>query len=112
MTREFLESGGYTVMEARDGRDALRIAAEHPGTIDLLMTDMVMPGMTGQELAGRLQQKNTELRVIYMSGYSEHTAAEAAQAEPSVRLLTKPFSRGAVLRAVREVLGPDRTSRP
>jgi len=110
VAREFLESGGYTVMEARDGRDALRIAAEHPGTIDLLVTDMVMPGMTGQELAGRLQQKNAQLRVIYMSGYSEHTAAEAAQAEPSVRLLTKPFSRGAVLRAVREVLGADRTS--
>lgn len=107
VAREFLESGGYTVIEARDGRDALRIAAAHPGKIALLMTDMVMPGMTGQELAGRLQQKNADLRVMYMSGYSEHAAAETAQAEPSVKLLTKPFSRSAVLRAVREALSSE-----
>jgi CheY-like chemotaxis protein len=108
VAREFLESGGYTVIEACDGRDALRIAAEHPGKIDLLMTDMIMPGMTGPELAGRLQQTNATLCVIYMSGYSEQAAAEAAQGDASVRLLTKPFSRGAVLRAVREVLGNGR----
>ena len=105
VAREFLESGGYTVIEARDGREALRIASEHPGKIDLLMTDMVMPGMTGTELAGRLQQANSDLRVIYMSGYSEHAAAETTNGDSKVRLLTKPFSRVAVLRAVREVLG-------
>src|SRR5262249_12873986 len=72
VAREFLESGGYTVLEAGNGADALRVAASHKGAIDLLVTDMVMPGMTGQELAGRLQQKHAGLRVIYMSGYSEH----------------------------------------
>ncbi len=104
VAREFLESGGYKVLEACNGADALRLVAEHKGSIDLLVTDMVMPGMTGQELAARLQQQRTGLSVIYMSGYSEHAAAEAAQADASVRLLTKPFSRGAILRTVREVL--------
>ena len=104
VAREFLESGGYTVIEARDGADALRLMKTHIGDIDLLVTDMVMPGMTGQELARRLQQDRDGLRVVYMSGYSEHAAAEAAQGDVSVRLLTKPFSRSAMLRTVRELL--------
>jgi CheY-like chemotaxis protein len=104
VAREFLESGGYTVLEASNGSDALRVAASHGRTIDLLVTDMVMPGMTGQELAGRLQQKHPGLRAIYMSGYSEHAAAEAAQGDASLRLLTKPFSRSAILRLVRQTL--------
>jgi two-component system, cell cycle sensor histidine kinase and response regulator CckA len=105
VAREFLESAGYTVLEARDGAEALRLALDHPGSIDLLVTDMVMPGMTGQHLAGLLQQKHPALRVIYMSGYSEHAAAEVSQSDSSVRLLTKPFSRAAILRVAREVLG-------
>jgi PAS domain S-box-containing protein len=104
VAREFLESGGYTVLEARDGAEAIQIAAGHQGSIDLLVTDMVMPRMTGQELAGRLQQNRAGLRVIYMSGYSEHAAAEAAMGDSSMRLLTKPFSRTAILRMVRQTL--------
>ena len=108
LAREFLESGGYTVIEANNGQEALRIAAEHSGSIDLLVTDMVMPGMTGQQLAARLQQRHGWLGVIYMSGYSEHAATQAAQSVSNARLLTKPFSRNAILRAVREVLGATR----
>jgi two-component system cell cycle sensor histidine kinase/response regulator CckA len=108
LAREFLESGGYTVIEAANGKDALRVAGQHSGNIDLLVTDMVMPGMTGQQLAGRLQQQRGALAVIYMSGYSEHAATEAAQSALNTRLLTKPFSRNAILRAVREVLGAPR----
>lgn len=104
VAREFLESGGYTVLEAKDGAEALRIASEKTKPIDILVTDMVMPGMTGQELAGRLQRVRKDLRVIFMSGYSEHAAAEVAQADESMRLLTKPFSRNAILRTVRESL--------
>jgi two-component system, cell cycle sensor histidine kinase and response regulator CckA len=110
VAREFLESGGYTVLEARDGAEALEIAARHDGAIDLLVTDMVMPRMTGQDLAGRLQQKRASLRVIYMSGYSEHAAAEAAQGDSSMRLLTKPFSRTAILRLVRQLLNEPATA--
>ncbi len=104
VAREFLESGGYTVIEAVNGADALRLAAQHEATIDLLVTDMVMPGMTGRELAGRLQQQHSGIGAVYMSGYSEQAAAETAQADINMRLLTKPFSRGGILRAVREAL--------
>jgi len=68
------------------------------------VTDMVMPGMTGQELVVRLQSELPGLCVVFMSGYSEHAATEMANADPSVRLLTKPFSRTALLRAAREIL--------
>ena len=104
VAREFLESGGYTVIEARDGADALGLAETHRGAIDLLITDMVMPRMTGQELAARLKEKQPELRMLYMSGYSERATAESMQHDPSVRLLAKPFSRSALLRVVHELL--------
>jgi CheY-like chemotaxis protein len=104
VAREFLESGGYTVIEAVNGAEALRLATEHEATIDLLVTDMVMPGMTGRELAGRLQQQHSGIGAVYMSGYSEQTAAETAKVDATMRLLTKPFSRGSILRAVREAL--------
>jgi two-component system cell cycle sensor histidine kinase/response regulator CckA len=110
VAREFLESGGYTVIEASNGAEALRLAAEHNSTIDLLVTDMVMPGMTGRELARRLQHERSGVGVIYMSGYSERTAAETSQADVNMCLLTKPFSRGSILRAVRQALDPSRDS--
>jgi CheY-like chemotaxis protein len=104
VAREFLESGGYTVIEARDGLEAMRLVEKHQGAIDLLITDMVMPGMPGQELASRLRERCPELRMLYMSGYSERAAAESMQGDPSVRLLAKPFSRSALLRTVHELL--------
>ena len=104
VAREFLESAGYTVLQAASGGEAVRIAAEYRGNIDLLVTDMVMPGMTGQRLSAQLRQRQSALGVIFMSGYSEQTAAEEAESDPACRLLTKPFSRSAILRAVRDVL--------
>jgi len=104
VAREFLESGGYTVIEARDGLEALGIVEKYEGTVDLLITDMVMPRMTGQELAARLKERRPNLRMLYMSGYSERAAAETLRAEPRVRLLAKPFSRGVLLRTVHELL--------
>ena len=104
LAREFLEAAGYTVIEARNGQEALKLAAEHSTDIDLVVTDLVMPGMTGQQLAALLQHERAALGVIFMSGYSEHAATEAAQSGSSVRILTKPFNRGALLRTVREVL--------
>ena len=104
IAREFLESGGYRVIEAKDGAEAIELAAQHRGQIQLLVTDMVMPGMTGQELAVQLQSEHPGLCVVFMSGYSEHAATEMANADPSVRLLTKPFSRAAILRTVGEIL--------
>lgn len=104
IAREFLESGGYKVIEAQNGKEAVQLAAQHGGKIDLLLTDMVMPGITGQELAVRLQSEYPGLAVVFMSGYSEHAATEMANADPSVRLMTKPFNRSTILRAVGEIL--------
>jgi two-component system, cell cycle sensor histidine kinase and response regulator CckA len=104
VAREFLEPGGYTVIEAHDGTEAIQLVEKHKGAIDLLVTDMVMPGMTGQELGGLLRQKRDGLRILYMSGYSKHAAAESVQGDASIRLLTKPFSRWALLRAVHDIL--------
>jgi two-component system cell cycle sensor histidine kinase/response regulator CckA len=104
VAREFLESGGYTVIEARDGAEALRNVEKCEGAIDLLVTDMVMPGMTGQELSARVLQSRPAIRVLYMSGYSERAAMDSARGDSSMRLLAKPFSRWALLRAVHEIL--------
>jgi two-component system cell cycle sensor histidine kinase/response regulator CckA len=104
VAREFLESAGYQVLEAAGGTAALEISAAHTGAIDLLITDMVMPGMTGQELARRMRGLREGIRVIYMSGYSEHAAAEAAKCDAAALVLTKPFSRAVLLRTVRDVL--------
>jgi two-component system cell cycle sensor histidine kinase/response regulator CckA len=108
VAREFLESGGYTVIEAKNGAEALRLAIEHEAVIDLLVSDMVMPGMTGKELARRLKQQRSSVCVVYMSGYTEQTAAETAAADSHMLLLTKPFSRGTILRTVREALNAAR----
>jgi two-component system cell cycle sensor histidine kinase/response regulator CckA len=110
VAREFLESGGYTVLEARDGADALGLADQYAGVIDLLVTDMVMPGMTGQELAARIKEKRKGLHVIFMSGYSEYAAVEAVHSDPALRLLSKPFSRSVILRAVQEILSGSRAN--
>ncbi|MGA2813485.1 MAG: PAS domain S-box protein [Candidatus Acidiferrum sp.] len=110
VAKEFLESGGYTVLEAQNGEEALKLATKHQGEIALLITDMVMPGMRGQELAARLQRERRDLRVLYMSGYSEHSAADEPKIDNPVRMLTKPFSRSALLRIVRELLSETRTT--
>ena len=104
VAREFLESGGYTVIEARDGFEALQKVEKHQGTIDLLISDMVMPGMTGQELSARLLQSRPDLRVLYMSGYSEKAAVDSTRGNGSMRLIAKPFSRWTLLRAIQEIL--------
>ena len=104
VAREFLESAGYTVLEVAGGAEALEVSAAHAGPIDLLITDMVMPGISGQELARKMRALREGIRVIYMSGYSEHAAGEAAKCDAAAMVLTKPFSRAVLLRTVRDIL--------
>jgi hypothetical protein len=104
VAREFLESAGYRVLEAAGGAEALEVSAAHVGPIDLLITDMVMPGISGQELARKMRALREGIRVIYMSGYSEHAAGEAAKCDAAAMVLTKPFSRAVLLRTVRDIL--------
>jgi PAS domain S-box-containing protein len=101
---EVLRKFGYTVLEAVDGEDALRIAADHGGVIDLLLTDVVMPGVNGQELAKRLTAQRPGLRVLYMSGYTDNVIAHNGILDPGTCFLQKPFTPLLLAEKVREVL--------
>jgi PAS domain S-box-containing protein len=95
---------GYTVLEARSSEEALRLAAGHAGPIHLLLTDVVMPGMSGQLLARRLAGPHPDMKVIYMSGYTDNAIVHHGVLEAGLTLLQKPFTPKAVARLVREVL--------
>jgi signal transduction histidine kinase/ActR/RegA family two-component response regulator len=107
LAREFLEMSGYAVLEAADGAAAMHQAGKHDGPIHLLLTDVIMPGMSGPDLALRLKESRPETRVVFVSGYTDD-ALEAHGVGSAGSLLAKPFTREAVARKVREAL--DRTS--
>jgi CheY-like chemotaxis protein len=100
-----LEVGGYTVRVAADGPEALEIAGRFEGTIDLLVTDAVMPGIHGRELADRLCAFLPGLKVLFVSGYTDDALVTVA-ASPSRRFLQKPFTHQELLETVAELLGP------
>ena len=104
LTREVLEKYGYTVLEAANGEDALRVAEGHRGPLDLLLSDVVMPRMGGPELAQALLAKHPELRVLYMSGYTDHPMVRRGVVNAGVAFLQKPFTPTVLVARVREVL--------
>jgi CheY-like chemotaxis protein len=99
-----LQSNGFTVLEARNGEDAVTVAGRHPGSIDILVTDLVMPRMSGRQLATVLTQARPELRVLFMSGYAEHALPRLLSPGSTVAFLQKPFSAMDLARKVRDVL--------
>lgn len=101
--REMLESFGYTVLDASQGRDALRIAQEHSGTIHVLLSDLVMPGMSGSELAGRLTRLRPGLKVLFMSGYGQGAPPSHA-IPPDAPCIEKPFTADVLAGALRALL--------
>ncbi len=103
LSREILEEAGYRVLEAKDGEQALRLATAHVGPIHALLSDVVMPGMTGPETAERIRAVRPEIRVLYMSGHTEDPAIESGQAGDAP-LLAKPFSPAALTAWIRESL--------
>jgi len=105
LTRQLLQEHGYTVVEADDGKSALEWVESHPGTIDLLLTDVVMRRMSGPELAERLNSSHPTLKVVYMSGYTGELMANREVLKPGVILLEKPFSRTSLLNTVQANLG-------
>ncbi len=104
LTLEVLKESGYTVISAERPDDALRICAQNQGPIDLLLTDVVMPGMSGLELAERLKPERPKMKVLYVSGYTADAVARRGMSDPETAFLQKPFAPGALVRKVREVL--------
>jgi CheY-like chemotaxis protein len=107
LTCEVLESFGYTVLPARNGAEALAVSEAHTGPLDLMIIDMVMPGVSGEKLAARLAAKRPRTRILFVSGHSEE-GAPGFQSEGTRRsFLQKPFSSETLGRRVRELLdGP------
>jgi PAS domain S-box-containing protein len=105
LAREILESKGYRVLEAEDARNALRLAADHASLIHLLLTDVVMPELSGKEVADRLKPLHPETKVLYMSGYTDTAIVHHGVLDPGTAYLQKPFTPAGLLRKVREVLG-------
>jgi len=104
LARGFLERQGYTVIDAGDPATAILISNAHSGPIHLLLTDVVMPGMTGRELANRLCPRRPEMRVLYMSGYTENAVGRNGTLDAGITLLQKPFTLLTLKAKVREVL--------
>ncbi len=96
----------YTVLAAAEGPEALRIAGQHARPIDLLVTDLVMPGMGGLELARRLRAKDPAVKVLYVSGHADEKTLAAH--EPGAVLLRKPVTFDALLAKVQDMLGQPR----
>jgi len=104
LTRQYLLTQGYEVLEAAGPAAALKISSVHPGQIHLLLTDVIMPGMNGPELALRITAERPEVKVLYMSGYSENAIGHNGTLNPGIILLQKPFTLQTLTTKVREVL--------
>jgi PAS domain S-box-containing protein len=102
--RECLQQLGYHVLEAENGEIAMQLCAKHQGQIDLVLTDLVMPGMSGHELAGELAQRHPKIRMLFMSGYTEDSAARRDILLKGSAFLQKPFSVGDLSNAVQQAL--------
>jgi CheY-like chemotaxis protein len=108
LVREALEMNGYKVLEAKDGRSALALCGQYDGRIHLLVTDVIMPEMNGYELATRITKLRPELKLLYMSGYTDDSIARQRILDPDVFFLQKPFTPRTLVRKVREALDYNR----
>jgi two-component system, cell cycle sensor histidine kinase and response regulator CckA len=104
LARKTLEQAGYHVLVAAGAPEALAIAQHHDGPIDLLLTDVVMPEMSGRDLTHRLTELRPDVRVLYMSGYSDEAVARHGVLDDGTAFIQKPFTPGELARKVREVL--------
>jgi len=111
VAREVLRRHGYRMLTAADGRTALELAETHPGPIDLLITDVIMPELSGRQVADRLMERLPKLKVLYVSGYTDDAIVRHGILEPGIAFLQKPFSPESLARKVREVLDAPAPSR-
>jgi two-component system cell cycle sensor histidine kinase/response regulator CckA len=105
LTVRILQQLGYTILTASSGAEALEISATHEGHIHLLLTDVVMPNMSGRQLADHLQLSRPQTKVLFLSGYTENTVVHHGVLDAGVDFLPKPFSRENLSKKLREVLG-------
>jgi CheY-like chemotaxis protein len=103
-----LRAEGYHVLEASDGQTALRMAKMHSGPVDLLLTDVMMPEMTGRQLADQLHAAYPSMKVLFMSAYAPEAVTDAG-VRATDPFIAKPFTIDYLARKVRDVLGPRRT---
>ncbi|MBL7203149.1 MAG: response regulator [Desulfobacteraceae bacterium] len=101
---EILEPQGYTILEAQNGIEALRVSEEHGDQIHLMIADVVMPKMGGRELAEHLRPLRPEMKVIYMSGYTDNAILHHGVLSPEIEFLQKPITSASLKRKIREVL--------
>ena len=104
LSRRVLAQFGYTVLEAPNGQEALRLAESYKGPINLVLTDVVMPLLSGRDLAERIHTSHPESRILFMSGYTDDAVVQHGVRTQEVSLLRKPFTPYALAARVREVL--------
>ncbi|MGB2667705.1 MAG: response regulator, partial [Candidatus Acidiferrum sp.] len=104
VTRDFLVSTGYRVLAAAEATEALHIAAEYPGRIHILLTDVVMPQMNGRELSEELLKKRPDVKVLYMFGHTAGVISQNALLEEDVAFIEKPFTHDGLARKIRQLL--------
>jgi CheY-like chemotaxis protein len=109
VARRLLEGGGYRVLTAPGGEEALRVADAHEGEIHLLLTDMVMPGMLGKEVAARMLERRPGIQVLYMSGYAQSVIGPIGDLSAGHPIIDKPFTETALRGRVAETLSTART---
>jgi CheY-like chemotaxis protein len=110
LVQRILERNGYRVLVAGSGMEALETAALHHGEIEVVLTDVVMPGMSGREFADQVNAATPGLKVVFMSGYPDEVAADLGVLGPETNYLQKPFTEASVLAALAQAVGTQNTA--
>jgi len=102
---EVLEREGYTVLSCSHPKQGIEVSQQHSGKIDLLLTDVVMPGMNGRDMATQIQAILPDIQIVFMSGYTEHVLASEGEVDPKFEYLQKPFTLKSLTRKLAIMLG-------